>query len=736
MRYGVVKAEYEDDGSISLYVRNEKGNKEIITVEGFLPYFYVPRKAEVPKNSKIIDVKEGFNSIFRQRLKKITMKTPSDVKKFRENFKDTFEADIPFTRRFMIDCRINSGIDVPKKTINFKEIKPINFSFEPKTLFIDIEVVNEEGKMPDPEKAEEPIISITIYSDGQYITLCLGDETKKRTKGDWITLFVTDERELLRLLKKIMIRLEPDIITAWNVDFDIGYIKARSEKLGVHFDFEGVHIFDLLSAYKKVFSQPSYKLKEIAKIEKISDEEVEDISGEIKEHTIDEIIKYNMTDVEYCVLLDKKHNLIEFYWNLKVFCGLNELNDTLYHSVMVDTLLIRLANENKMILPSKKQRQKDKYEGAIVFDTIKGIHENVAVYDISRYYPSIIIGWNLSPETKNYGESKIGILPRLCKSLLEERDNIERKLDEVPFKSEEWESLYKRLVTVKSITEAVYGYTGSPQNRIYDREIASKVTEIARNGLLTLRDASERRGYKAIAGDTDSIFIKVKSLEEGKEHQKFLNEVLGNFCKGRNIKLNIKFEKFFSKIMFIGVKKRYAGRVIYEKGKEVDYIHIKGFETIRTDQSPISKNLQSTLFNMIFYDKEDEILPYLRETIKKVKKIDYDEIAIVKGINKPFSQYKTKPDYVRGAIYANKHLNANIGVEKVKMLYIKSIKGHPNTDVICYTDKNILPEIVVDYEKMIDRTIKRKIEKIIELLGITWDDVLNKKKLSSIWRKK
>ena len=49
---------------------------------------------------------------------------------------------------------------------------------------------------------------------------------------------------------------------------------------------------------------------------------------------------------------------------------------------------------------------------------------------------------------------------------------------------------------------------------------------------------------------------------------------------------------------------------------------------------------------------------------------------------------------------------------------------YPKTDVLCfeYADQ-VPPEFVVDWELMLDKTIKQPISRIIEALGWEWNDV-------------
>ena len=67
-------------------------------------------------------------------------------------------------------------------------------------------------------------------------------------------------------------------------------------------------------------------------------------------------------------------------------------------------------------------------------------------------------------------------------------------------------------------------------------------------------------------------------------------------------------------------------------------------------------------------------------------------------------------------------------LSKEEIVYVNKVKGYPKTDVIGYLSMEDLPkdvEIEVNIDKMIDRCIKGTLEDIMELVGLSWDDVFS-----------
>jgi len=742
VKYQFITGHYEEDGSIAVYVRDENGIKHKLKVIGFKPYFYVRINEFVPDNPALLTVKSGYVSVYGEPLKKIIMKTPTDVGNFRERFAPNYEADIRFVRRFLIDVGIRSGFEAPdgKTTLHYTELKPVDFSLIPVKCYIDIEVYT-EARFPNAREPKHKIICVTVYDTQyqKYITLLL-DESKKKVilSDNHIVYKIDSEFQLLLMLKRYLEKLNPDVLTAWNVDFDLGYIIARAKRYRIRFDLNGICIFDLLAGYKKLFKKGSNHLKDVVLNEEIAEEVVsESFHREWWVKDKRKLVEYNKMDVEYIVKIDKKHKIIDFFWHLKNLAGLEAMRETLYHGVLVDTMLLR-KYKDKYILPSKPkgEEKSEEYEGGLVLKPPTGIFDNVAVFDMSRYYPNIIIAYNLTVEKTN----ELGIVPQLCIDLMNEREKLEAELKKLTPGTKEYEEMKDKRNAVKYLLNSIYGYFGSRKSRLYNLDIASKVTEVGREGLLYLKGISEKLGHKVLYADTDSVFIQTP-FEQVKELEGKLNDSLKDFCRMKGIKrvLTLKCDRFFGRVLFTGVKKRYAGRVVWEDGKNVDYLYIRGFEYVKRDASQVTKNVQKTVFELIMKNRKQEILSFVRKIINSMKKGEFTigEIAIPKTIHKRFSEYKTKVDYVRGAIYANTYFGFDIRPgDTVKMVYVKEVPGYPSTDVICFIDEDALPvKPVIDWGKMIDRTVKRKVEKLLDLVGLSWERVKGTKTLLGAFKK-
>jgi len=771
-----------DGPVIHIFGRDEGGMAHRIDVTGFLPYFYVPEEQvgqAVPPNVTI-EPDTVYRSIRGEKLRRLYTVRPGDVKNIRDRYRH-FEADIPFATRFMIDCRLTGAVTAQKNPADYRAIVPAESNAPARVCMIDIECEDERG-FPDPQR--DSIICITCHDsfDDDYVTFLFGGSnmpgeiTDKVAAGGLVNgCFKTgahtictyaDEVAMLKAFAAYIAERDPDILSGWNfVEFDIPYIMNRMEKLGLspvmlarlpgmteRNALRGRALFDLLSGYKKMHST----LKESYRLDAIAEEEV----GERKVRytgTVSDLwkkqpallVEYNFKDVELCVAIDKKDNIVGFYREIARYVGC-PLDKTLNSSSVIDVYILRKAH-GKYVLPSKGFANAEEFEGATVFEPSKGVRENVIVLDLKSLYPMAMMTINASPETKDpngelvapngirFRKQPDGLTRSILSELLKERDARKSLRNTFPYGSAQYVLYDMQQNVLKVIMNTYYGVSGYTRFRLFDREIGAAVTSVGRAIIEHTRRIIEKQGYKVIYGDTDSCMVQIppmpqeKTIETARMLEKMLNASYQDFAKSElhadTHYFSIKFEKIYARFFQAGKKKRYAGRLVWKEGKDADQIDIVGFETKRSDTPQITKAVQGKVMEMILAGVEyPEIKAYLGGIITKYRagKYSLDEIGIPGGIGKSLDDYETDDAQVRGARYANKYLHTEFGKgSKPKRIYIKAVTAkYPKTDVLCFEYADQVPkEFLPDWELMLEKTIEQPISRIIEALGWTWKDV-------------
>ena len=725
---GIIVSSYHPPRSrdIVLHVRCEDGLKRRIVVRGFKPYFFI----------------EGGNdakSIFGQDLKRIEAEFPEQVRELRSKYFRTYEADVRYVLRWMIDAGVFGAIEFPenKLVVGLDEVKSVDVSDVDVKItisYIDIEVQPPgEGGIPDAKNPTLPVTAFTIATNknSKYLTGLLTNRASEYEEREWKVRVYESEKGLFNFLRKCFEIISPDIITGWNIDFDISYLLARAKKLGLGFDLRdyGCEVFDLLHAYRRIYRQQSYALKYVAVAEGlVKEEDVKQFSDVVSLYKTNplEFARYNMNDVRLVKMIDEKHKLTNYYLHLKYLVGLDRIENTLYSSSLIDTLILREAKRRGVVLPSKTEEKENEesYEGAFVFVKSGGVFENVACFDFSSYYPTIITTLNLSPEIEE-GSEEEGIIPAITHKFLKEKERITKLMKSVERGSEQYFKYYELRQAVKGIVNAVYGVMGYKGFRLYDVNVASRVTEAGREGIKAVIRFAKEKGFETLYSDTDSIFIQIpfeKCEEFAEEATDYINKIFN--CKER--RFTFEFDKYFAKIFFKGVKKRYAARVVWDGGKECDYVLIRGFESVRTDTPKFTKTLMEDMFKIILYSKDrkemvKELKEYVSECIKNFRKAPLEEVAIPTRLTKPPDQYKTLSANLRGILNAKRILNIN-GSESDRwlLLWVKMVNRQP-CDVICFPQGFDFSkvDIVVDWRRMEERCIVRKVSEIFAPLGLS-----------------
>jgi DNA polymerase I len=767
---------------IHIFGRDANGVPDRIDVTGFRPYFYIGEKdteKSVLPGVAEVDKDTVYHSIRGELLRKAYVKSPKDVRDNREYY-NHFEADIPFTNRLMIDLGLTGGIEIPigVSVIDYHELKPATVDTPARTCIIDIECEDERG-FPDPK--HDAIFCITCYDsfDEKYTTFLLGEmgEIEKIQKSGGLkngcfnpevhyVLRFDSETVLLQSFAHYIREKDQDVLTGWNfILFDMPYIIGRMEHFSInpsilaritgyaaYGGIRGRSLFDLLEAYKKMRQQqkPSYRLDAIA-FEEVGDQKVRytgTISNLWKTDPA-KMVEYNFKDVELCVAIEKKDQIVEFYREIARYVGM-PLDKTLNSSAVVDNFLLHKAR-GKFVLPSKRKVAGEDFEGATVFPPVKGRHSNIVVLDLKSLYPMAMMTINASPETKNpkgelvapngirFLKHPDGLVRTVVMELLAERDKKKALRNTFPFGSREYKMYDMQQNVLKIIMNTYYGVSGYPGFRLYDRDVGSAVTSVGRAIIEFSRKIIEAEGYQVILGDTDSCAVKLpdtftreETIAEAKRLESILNAKYKEFAK---VTLNAdvhyfstKFEKLYERFFSGGRKKRYAGLLTWKEGKDVREFDIVGFEAKRSDTPELTREVQKKLLTMILEgDEYPTIKEYLSGVVGNYLKGKYplDMIGIPGGFGKAFEDYDGDDAHLRGAKYANDYLHTSFGKgSKPKRVYIKSVNGvYPNTDVVCFEYGDQIPKnFVVDWDIMMEKTIEKPISRITESLGWSWND--------------
>ena len=490
---------------------------------------------------------------------------------------------------------------------------------------IDIEVASDDG-FPEPEEASKEVTAICVKNniDNTYYVFGVGnyDVNSALMKTNRV-IYVQCINEAM-LLQKFIDHWStpshtPDVITGWNSRFfDIPYLINRINRLipGAEkrlspwgmvderiintfqrkqqtYEIGGIEHLDYLELFKKFgYSygpQESYSLNHISHVvldeKKLSYEEHGDLFSLYK-NDYQKFIDYNIKDVELVDRIEDKTGLITLAMTMGYKGGVN-YGDTFGTTAIWDTIIYRDLYANKIAIPFAEDKMKTPYPGGYVKDPIVGLHRNVVSFDLNSLYPSLIMQYNMSPETISSGETaalnvdaildnpsivnnrgkavtangqyfnidKLGVLPKIINDLYTERVEIKQSMIKAQKELQkadksDKQDIYRierditinenRQMSIKILLNSLYGALGNKYFRFFDQRIAEGITL---SGQLTIRWAEKavndylngllntNKDY-VIAIDTDSVYVTLNDLVK-KFNPTNVTDFLDAVCKDK-----------------------------------------------------------------------------------------------------------------------------------------------------------------------------------------------------------
>ncbi|MFB6155994.1 MAG: DNA polymerase domain-containing protein, partial [Haloferacaceae archaeon] len=549
---------------VNVFGRTADDTHEHVRVLGFRPYFYAPTDSLTDEDldrDAITGTESGHESIRGEELTKIFGRTPRDVGQMRDDF-DHYEADILFPNRFLIDKDIGGGVRVPVRRlddgrlqVSHEEVEPADVDASLRVNTFDIEVDDRQGF---PEDGEEEILCLTSHDsyDDEYVVWLYDapdgdvdppaalDGYEQLSEGATVDVrSFPAEDEMLDAFVGYVEETNPDVLTGWNFeDFDAPYFLDRLEVLNPTSDYDldpdrlsrvnevwrsdwggpdvkGRVVFDLLYAYKRTqFTElESYRLDAVGEQELgVGKERYGGDIGDLWEQDPERLLEYNLRDVELCVELDRKQDIVEFWDEVRTFVGC-KIEDAPTPGDTVDMYVLHKAH-GQFALPSKGRQEAEEFEGGAVFDPITGVRENVTVLDLKSLYPMCMVTINASPETKvgpdfdgdtyrapngtEFRTEPDGIIREMVDELLTEREEKKALRNDHDPDSPEYEQFDRQQAAVKVIMNSLYGVTGWDRFRLYDKEVGAAVTATGREVIEHTETIANDIGFEVAYGDS------------------------------------------------------------------------------------------------------------------------------------------------------------------------------------------------------------------------------------------
>jgi len=792
MTYDLMSAGYTIEGGqpvVCLFGRDESKKRIRIKVRGFKPFFY----GVVPSSD--------LHDILGRPIKKVICQKPSDVPQRAKMFDYTCEAKIPFELRYLISQGIYCGFDISGNAIipcdsigvpprilylDFEMVSPPEVT--PKPLEPIYPIVN-AGFM-DSYTGEKFLLFLAHENNWINLPAMRVDEkrdlakfeayVKARLRGEksgiyYDLVYFKTEKLLWHGMVKVIEIIDPDVLAGWySNSFDLPYWIRRAKrqafpisrispigKVAAPYNHErkkweipvvrGRQCCDLLEFYKTLTkpegSKYTYDLKWIVKeecglvYEDLGDRIEVFFNGKGKTtkgltgHRA--LLEYGRRELDALKAIDEKRGLIaEFDRRRRIFGSFLE-----GAHIALRNHIAYLHRVAPAPLPTFGFSKEKKLKGAIVGTVLKrGLERMVGVVDIHSLYPNVIVGKNLSFETKvktaegvSFKKSPEGFLRKAILRLMAEREKLRNARKGLPPDSPEYKQLWTQEQSFKYAVRSFWGVM-----KHLDLDIAQEITRTGRQLLSRLIEATSKAGYEVIYYDTDSQFFKLHTddWKEGYEVEKMCNEFLVDLSAemGLDKPLVLEYEKCYD-LLFLHARKHYIGHVIMKDGKEVDFFEKKGIAARRSDSALVTIRVSDKFFDVLMRERsERKALRVIEQAVRSFRSNKLSEIAIPKGLSRDPSDYDKTNPWIRGVLNGREIFKFRFREDKKPLLiYCKS-----PAEEICFPDYETADlyadKVVVDWDMMIEKTLRNKLEPFVEALGYSWSGVFDKKKQAEISR--
>ena len=459
----------------------------------------------------------------------------------------------------------------------------------------------------------------------------------------------------------------------------------------------------------------------------------------------DEFVDYCLVDTTLLRDIDQKLHAIEFQLAMQQLCGVS------FPSTCRVTRYFRglIGRRTSYKAPSSKAVSREELEAAYIPEPKHGRHSGVGLYDYASLYPNIIISDNLSWETKrrhagdgiktigngtHWDQSERGLLPSIVLEMLALRGEYKTLMKNA--KSEDERRGFDMLQTATKVAvNALYGMVAMRKigGMWSDLDIGKTITYRGRESIKFLMSESEKQGYAALYGHTDSAFIQVP-LDEAHALAEHLTKAARDELDMAH--LDVELEAYFDYWVSTKTKNRYFGIKTWPE-EEAGKMKVTGFELKAANAAPISKTVQEIAFNLIGTGAtEEQVNAAIYPVVKAVKKgeIPVVELAPYGRVKKDFSNYQSVvPMAARAAKYYNDNMspiNPFRQGDGAQWVYISGTpKDMPNEVVFPKRDKNLTANVVafrdptdiadfsLDYDVIIVKMIHKKLESVYNALG-------------------
>jgi DNA polymerase-2 len=335
-------------------------------------------------------------------------------------------------------------------------------------------------------------------------------------------------------------------------------------------------------------------------------------------------------------------------------------------------------------------------QGGLVYQPTIGLHYDVAEIDFISMYPSIMVHFNISPET--VGSSRAiadaapelgapgdphppGLVPQTLAPLLKKRLALKTRLATLPAWHPQRQSFKARTSAHKWLLVTCFGYLGYKNARFGRIEAHEGVTAYGREALLRAKEAAEDLGFNVLHLYVDGMWVAKPAASKVADFQPVLDAI------SERTGLPIALEGVYRWIAFLSsrldarvpVANRYFG--VFQDGS----IKVRGIEARRRDAPPFIAQAQAEMLSILTHVSRDHpvdmhlpnILALLRRKLRALRngRLPLEQLLVAQKLSRTLDEYRTPSPVARAVTQLLAAGKSTSPGERVRFLYTRGEPG-------------------------------------------------------------
>jgi DNA polymerase-2 len=294
-------------------------------------------------------------------------------------------------------------------------------------------------------------------------------------------------------------------------------------------------------------------------------------------------------------------------------------------------------------------------KGGMIYQPLTGVHAEVAQIDFASMYPSIMVNFNISPETKAQPGAPDGLIPQTLRPLLEKRLALKKLISELHPRDCRVKALKARAAALKWLLVVCFGYLGYKNARFGKIESHETVTALSRELLLQAKDIAEDMGFLVLHMYVDCLFVQKAGCQKAADFNPLLEAIAAQTG------ISIALDGVYRWVAFLPSKRdrripvpnRYFG--VFQDG-EIKY---RGIELRRHDTPPwVSRTQLAVLDCLAQAGTLDQVRAYIPRALEIVElarrdlqagRVPVNDLLISQRLSREVDSYKSPSPAARAA---------------------------------------------------------------------------------------